>query len=121
MPARGVAEQQGKLRVVHEKLVNQPVFLLPSEIPQHDFALFAGFEDMRAAQGVTAYRVARPVDEPDRVVIDLDFDDLDRARSFIANLQNIWASPQAQEISADHQTPTIHEVVQDRVVAAPTG
>jgi quinol monooxygenase YgiN len=84
-------------------------------------AVFAGFEDMRAAQGVTAYRVARPVDEPGRVVIDLDFDDLARARAFIAILETIWASPQAQEISGDHQTPTIHEVVQDRVVAAPTG
>lgn len=84
-------------------------------------AVFAGFEDMRAAQGVIAYRVARPVDEPDRVVIDLDFDDLDRARAFITVLQNIWASPQAQEISADHQTPTIHEVVAARVVGVPTG
>lgn len=50
----------------------------------------------RAASGVLAHRIGRPVDDPHYVVVELDFDSLDQAEALLANLrQNVWNSPAA--------------------------
>ena len=56
---------------------------------------FERFADARAQAGVVAHRVQRPVDDPHYVVIDLDFDTVDRASSFLTFLRTqVWPSPQ---------------------------
>ena len=52
----------------------------------------------REQGGVRRYRIARPVDEPDYIVVDLEFDDRDRAVAFRDALQRMWATPQAQQL-----------------------
>ena len=47
----------------------------------------------RVASGVTAHRISRPVDDPNYVVVELDFEGRDQAEALLANLQaNVWNS-----------------------------
>jgi hypothetical protein len=56
---------------------------------------FQRFADARTQAGVKAHRVQRPVDDPNYVVIDLDFDTADDAKRFLGFLQTrVWSSPQ---------------------------
>lgn len=56
-------------------------------------AAFRRFAENRRQAGVRAERVQRPVDRPDYVVIDLDFDTGEGARAFLRFLEEqIWAS-----------------------------
>lgn len=62
-----------------------------------DFALwreaFGRFAEARERAGVTAQRVAQPVDDDAYVVIDLDFDRAEQAQAFLDFLRaNVWAS-----------------------------
>ena len=54
------------------------------------------FAEHRRAAGVTAERVAQPVDDDHYVVIDLDFPDRVRAGRFLQFLETtVWASREA--------------------------
>lgn len=56
-------------------------------------AAFDRFADARAKAGVRAQRVLHPIDDPNYIVIDLDFNTTDEARRFLAFLQtNVWSS-----------------------------
>ena len=58
-------------------------------------AAFERFADARTQAGVRAQRVQRPVDDPNYVVIDLDFDTIDAAQHFLGFLQTrVWPSPE---------------------------
>ena len=51
------------------------------------------FADHRRQAGVTAERVAQPVDDDRYVVIDLDFPDRERAQRFLGFLKStVWTS-----------------------------
>ena len=45
----------------------------------------------RKASGVRRYKISRKVDEPNYIIVDLEFDDLDAANSCLAQLQNLWS------------------------------
>jgi len=54
---------------------------------------FNRFREARRNAGVQAQRIQRPVDNERYVVIDLDFETVDKAQTFLAFLRNtIWAS-----------------------------
>jgi hypothetical protein len=56
---------------------------------------FNRFAEVRRQAGVRAHRVQRPVDDPNYVVIDLDFDTTTSAASFLRFLNTtVWASPE---------------------------
>ena len=56
---------------------------------------FQRFADARIQAGVRAHRVQRPVDDPNYVFIDLDFDTVDDAQRFLGFLQTkVWSSAQ---------------------------
>src|SRR5689334_2787514 len=86
----------------------------------HDFdgwkAAFDKFEAFRAERGVRAYRVSRSVHEPNRVVVDLDFDSVTDATTFRDALEQIWRTPQSKQQLASHGTPEVLDVVVDRVI-----
>ncbi|GAA4894867.1 hypothetical protein ACFPM3_20730 [Streptomyces coeruleoprunus] len=44
----------------------------------------------RATSGVRRYRVMRPVSDPGRVMIDLDFDDAEQAQTMLTRLNELW-------------------------------
>jgi ribosomal protein L35AE/L33A len=45
----------------------------------------------RAAGGVRSYRVMRPSDDPNHVVVDLEFDTIGEAEAFREKLRALWA------------------------------
>lgn len=65
-----------------------------------DFAVwqsaFDRFAEMRRQAGVRSARVQQPVDDDHFVVIDLDFETVGQAQSFLAFLQTkVWSSASA--------------------------
>lgn len=44
----------------------------------------------RKKAGVRRYRIFRPVDNPNYVIIDLEFDNLQEAQEALAALQKLW-------------------------------
>jgi len=50
----------------------------------------------RKRSGVRRYRVLRPIDDPNYVMIDLEFDSLNEAESAQAALQGLWRRVQGQ-------------------------
>jgi len=73
------------------------VSTLHIEHPVTDFdtwnTAFERFAELRKQSGVRQQRVHRPVDDPQYVVIDLDFDTVSEAENFLSFLRaNIWSS-----------------------------
>ena len=59
-------------------------------------AAFDRLADARRNAGVVSGRVARPVDDPDYIVLTLDFDTREHATGFLRFLETqVWASPTA--------------------------
>ena len=57
-------------------------------------AAFDRFADMRSRSGVRAHTIWQPIDDPSYVLIDLDFDTADQARSFETFLRTrVWTVP----------------------------
>lgn len=74
-----------------------------------DFALWKEAFDRdpvnRAASGVTADRISRPVDDPHYVVVELDFQQRSQAEALLAKLkERVWTS--AEAAPALEGTPT---------------
>jgi len=44
----------------------------------------------REPGGVRRYRVSRPMDDPSYIVVELEFDELDKAEAFHTALQELW-------------------------------
>ncbi len=74
--------------------------VLQIEHPIRDFDTWKGafdrFSDFRQQSGVRRYRVLRPTDDPNYIMIDLEFDSPSEAESFLAGLRrNVWSSREA--------------------------
>jgi hypothetical protein len=83
---------------------------------------FERFAGMRARAGCRGQRVQRPVDDARYVVIDLDFDTVHAAESFLEVLnERIWSSPESSPALAGHpQTRILEPVAAESVgVASP--
>lgn len=65
----------------------------------------------RQQNGVRSYRISRPVDEPNYIIIDLDFDSASEAQAFRGIIQKVWQSPQAASaLLGSPQTRIVEEV-----------
>ena len=65
----------------------------------------------RAESGVRRYSVFRPVDDPNYVKIDLEFDSSSEAEAFRKALRNLWGSGRAAPALAGSPEARIVEVV----------
>lgn len=45
----------------------------------------------RKRGGVRRYRISRPKDDPNRAIIDLEFDTSDEAEAFLGKLREMWS------------------------------
>ena len=54
----------------------------------------------RQKGGVRRYRVFRPIDDPKYVIVDLEFDNADQAKSFQAALHQLWGRVEGQVMNA---------------------
>ena len=74
-------------------------------------AAFDKFERFRRDHGVQRYRVSRVVGDENRVVIDLDFEDIEDAKAFRVGLEKIWSTPQSSRELVDHASAVLLDVV----------
>ena len=79
-------------------------------------AVFDKFDRMREEQNVRGYRISRHQDDPNQIVVDLDFDTADDASSFRQVLAKIWATPQSKEQLVTHNEPQVLELVDQRAL-----
>jgi hypothetical protein len=47
----------------------------------------------RKGAGVRQYQILRAVDDPNFVLIDLEFDEMGAAETFVRTLQGLWSGP----------------------------
>jgi len=63
----------------------------------------------RKGSGVRRYQILRSQDDPNHVMVDLEFDSTDEAQAFLQKMQQIWAGPG----KAVMQSPRSH--IADRI------
>jgi len=68
------------------------------EHPITDFttwhAAFERFADARRQSGVRSHHLQRPIDDPNYLMIDLEFETAEQAQRFLTFLQtNVWTNP----------------------------
>jgi hypothetical protein len=92
--------------------------ILHIEHPIRDFDTWKAAFDRdpagRERSGVRRYRVLRPIDDPNYVIIDLDFDSASKAEAFLAVMREIWRSPAAAPALAGSPQARIVEVVENK-------
>ena len=66
----------------------------------------------RKKKGVRRYRVYRPADDPNMVIVDLEFDNSKDAESALVVLEKLWTKVEGT-VMFDHQT-RIMELVEAR-------
>ncbi len=89
--------------------------LLQIEHPISDFGTWKGafdsFSDFRRQSGVRSYRVLRLTDDPNYIIIELEFDSSSEAEAFLVALRrNVWSSREA--------APALRGEPQTRIVEA---
>lgn len=88
------------------------------EHPVHAFAPWKAAFDAdpidRAGSGVQRYALRRGVDDPDIVVVDLDFDSAEDARAMLARLRALWGTPAAARAIAGAPVTTLTELVEEQ-------
>jgi hypothetical protein len=88
------------------------------EHPIRDFDTWkAAFERDPAGRersGVRHYRVLRPIDDPNYIMIDLDFDSVSEAEAFLAAMREVWRSTAAAPALAGDPQARIVEVVESK-------
>jgi hypothetical protein len=93
------------------------VHLLQIEHPVSDFdtwkEAFDSFADFRQQSGVRRYRVLQPTDDPNYVIIELEFDSSREAETFLAALRrNVWSSREAAPALIGEPQTRIAEAVE---------
>ncbi|WP_412540330.1 hypothetical protein R8Z50_31655 [Longispora sp. K20-0274] len=68
----------------------------------------------RQASGVRRFRILRPIDEPDHILLDLDFDTRDEAKKFLLRLRELWLQPQARATMKGPAHGWVAETVESR-------
>jgi hypothetical protein len=87
--------------------------VLQIEHPVRDFdtwkAAFDRFSEKRQQSGVRRHQVLRPTEDPDYVVIELEFGSPNEAESFLARLRReVWSSREAAPaLMGDPQTRVV--------------
>jgi hypothetical protein len=77
-------------------------------------AVFDKFDRFRVEKRMRGYRMARLVDDPNTIAVDLDFDSVEDATAFRGALAQIWQTPQSQEQLVSHNRPQVYDVVEER-------
>ena len=88
------------------------MFTLHIEHEIHDYDSWRAAFDRdpagRRQAGVRHYRVSRPIDDRNYVLIDLDFDSSNEAESFVETMRKVWQTPAA--------APALRGAPQTRIV-----
>ena len=92
--------------------------VLQIEHPVRDFetwkAAFDGGQERREVGKVRRYGVYRPVDHPNYIAVDLEFDSRDEAEAFKLGLEEMWRSPQAARVLGGTPRARIVDIVEGK-------
>ncbi len=93
--------------------------VLQIEHPVRDFAVWKKAFDSdpvsREAGGVRRYQIYRPVEDPNYIAVDLEFDTQGDAEAFKLGLEALWRSPQAAPALGGTPRARIVDVVERKV------
>lgn len=86
--------------------------------PVQDFngwkAVFDRFSDIRMKHRVRRYDISQPIDDPNFVMIRLDFDTRPDAEAFLATMRTVWGAPTAATVLAGAPQTRITEFAETR-------
>lgn len=89
------------------------MYILQIEHPVQDFNSWKKVFDSdpadRQQSGVRRYRVQRKADDPNYIIIDLEFDSLSEAENFHSSLRKLWTSAEGK-IMMNPQTRIIEMI-----------
>ena len=68
----------------------------------------------RKRSGVRQYQVLRPIDDPNYVMIDLNFDNSEAAEAALAALRELWRSIAASSVLVGTRQTRLVEVVESK-------
>ena len=92
--------------------------VLQIEHPVRDFetwkAVFDGSEERRVAGRVRRYQVYQPVDDPNYIAVDLEFDSRGEAEAFKLGLEALWRSAQAGPLLGGTPRARIVDIVETK-------
>jgi len=93
--------------------------VLQIEHPVRDFETWkAAFDNdpvRRDVGGVRRYQIYRPVDDPNYIGVDLEFDSRGEAEAFKLGLEELWHSPQAAPALGGIPRTRIVDIVESRL------
>jgi hypothetical protein len=69
----------------------------------------------REASGVRRYQIYRPIDDPNFIAVDLEFDSRGEADAFKLALEQLWRSPQAAPALGGAPRVRIVDMVEKKV------
>jgi hypothetical protein len=78
---------------------------------------FDKFDRVRRDRGVRSYRMTRDHEDPQRVLVDLEFDSTTRAEEFREFLRGVITTPQAQGHLVDHRPIMILDVMEEQTLS----
>ncbi len=94
--------------------------VLQIEHPVRDFdtwkAIFDGGHERREVGRVRRYRLYRPVDDPNYIAVDLEFDSRVEAEAFKLGLEELWRSPQATPLLGGSPRARIVDIVESKLL-----
>ena len=64
----------------------------------------------REQGGVTSYRIFQPIDDPNYVIVDLEFDSSVEADAFQSALREMWKHVEAEGLMAESRARILEEV-----------
>lgn len=93
--------------------------VLQIEHPVRDFetwkAAFDGGQERREVGRVRRYQVYRPLDDPNYIAVDLEFDSRAEAEAFKLGIEELWRSPQAALVLGGTPRARIVDTVETKV------
>lgn len=92
-----------------------PILRIEHPVPDFDAwkQAFEGDPLDREKSGVRRYRILRSLDDPNYVMVDLEFDDLDAAEAMRAALREMWTRVQSQGLIGDQVARLIEPVASE--------
>ena len=92
--------------------------VLQIEHPVRDFetwkTVFDGSQERRVVGRVRRYQVYRPVEDPNYVAVDLEFDSRGEAEAFKLGLEALWRSAQAGPLLGGTPRARIVDIVETK-------
>jgi hypothetical protein len=92
--------------------------VLQIEHPVRDFETWKAAFDRETVRrdlgGVRRYQTYRPVDDPNFIAIDLEFDSRGEAEAFKLGLEELWRSPQAAPALGGTPRARIVDIVESK-------